>query len=422
MKFKISEKEGLKYSNISGDKNKIHIDYLTGYNSIYGEKICHGTLVVSKIFKNKEFKKLILSEKPFNIRIEFLEFIKYDEIFVLKKINNKFHIIQNNKVKIHISIQKRNNYYFNKKNKKKVRYFKKKLISFKNKYDLIFSLLANISSFVGNKYPGKYSLLRSINLNFNNNYLLNEKKIIINSYKLDKRFPLIENVLQYEKFIIEFESLERPIVQKNKFYIKNDLKQKIKTLKDNVLIIGGSSGIGNDIFNLFKVNKDILKIVTFNKNKISLKIANSLFFKIDILRDLNKIKFIINKYGPVQIFYFPTTKISFDKKVNNEKLKEYKKIFLNIPLKIIKNSKKKIISVFYPSTTYIYDDKFADYSKVKQLAEVSLKKLCKRNKIIYKSVRFPALNSKQSISLLNPTPPSFYEYLNRNPKLVDKIF
>ena len=348
MKFKISEKEGLKYSNISGDKNKIHIDYLTGYNSIYGEKICHGTLVVSKIFKNKEFKKLILSEKPFNIRIEFLEFIKYDEIFVLKKINNKFHIIQNNKVKIHISIQKRNNYYFNKKNKKKVRYFKKKLISFKNKYDLIFSLLANISSFVGNKYPGKYSLLRSINLNFNNNYLLNEKKIIINSYKLDKRFPLIENVLQYEKFIIEFESLERPIVQKNKFYIKNDLKQKIKTLKDNVLIIGGSSGIGNDIFNLFKVNKDILKIVTFNKNKISLKIANSLFFKIDILRDLNKIKFIINKYGPVQIFYFPTTKISFDKKVNNEKLKEYKKIFLNIPLKIIKNSKKKNYKCFLP--------------------------------------------------------------------------
>ena len=80
----------------------------------------------------------------------------------------------------------------------------------------------------------------------------------------------------------------------------------------------------------------------------------------------------------MQIFYFPTTKISFDKKVNNEKLKEYKKIFLNIPLKIIKNSKKKIISVFYPSTTYIYDDKFADYSKVKQLAEVSLKKLCKK--------------------------------------------
>ena len=74
-------------------------------------------------------------------------------------------------------------------------------------------------------------------------------------------------------------NLERPIVQKNKFYIKNDLKQKIKTLKDNVLIIGGSSGIGNDIFNLFKVNKDILKIVTFNKNKISLKIANSLFLR-----------------------------------------------------------------------------------------------------------------------------------------------
>ena len=28
MKFKIREKEGLKYSNISGDKNKIHIELL----------------------------------------------------------------------------------------------------------------------------------------------------------------------------------------------------------------------------------------------------------------------------------------------------------------------------------------------------------------------------------------------------------
>ena len=34
-KFKILEKEGLKYSKVSGDKNKIHIDELTGYNSIF---------------------------------------------------------------------------------------------------------------------------------------------------------------------------------------------------------------------------------------------------------------------------------------------------------------------------------------------------------------------------------------------------
>ena len=95
---------------------------------------------------------------------------------------------------------------------------------------------------------------------------------------------------------------------------------------------------------------------------------------------------------------------------------------MNIPLKIIENNKKKIISMFYPSTTFIYDDKESDYSKIKQLAEISLKKLCKKNKVVYKSIRLPALNSKQSITLLNSTPPSFYDYLDRYPKLVDKIF
>jgi len=45
-----------------------------------------------------------------------------------------------------------------------------------------------------------------------------------------------------------------------------------------------------------------------------------------------------------------------------------------------------------------------------------------KNNIIYKSIRFPALNSKQSISLLNPVQQSFFEYINKNPKLFNKIF
>ena len=63
MNFTITENEGLKYSKISGDYNKIHIDEKTGYNSIFGEKICHGTLVITKIFKliNLEILKTELS-------------------------------------------------------------------------------------------------------------------------------------------------------------------------------------------------------------------------------------------------------------------------------------------------------------------------------------------------------------------------
>ena len=51
MNFKISVKEGKKFSELSGDNNLIHLDNLIGYNSIFGEKICHGCLVILKIFK-----------------------------------------------------------------------------------------------------------------------------------------------------------------------------------------------------------------------------------------------------------------------------------------------------------------------------------------------------------------------------------
>jgi hypothetical protein len=422
MLFKITEDEGLNYSKISKDKNKIHIDDLVGYNSIFGKKICHGTFVVSKIFKNKEFRKIISSNKEFNFHIHFFDFIEYDKNIIIKKIQNKFYVIQNNKKKINIIVRKKNNFFINNIEKKMDHYHKKKIKNLKNRYELLFSLLANISSYVGNKYPGKYSVISSININFNNKFSVNKNNLIISSYKLSERLPLIRNILLYEKFNIEFETLERPFVKKNKFFIKKNLKKKIKDFKDNILIIGGSSGIGNDILNMFKINKKISKIVTFNKNKITSKVENSYFYKVDVFKNLKKIEHIVKKYGPVKIFYFPSTKIYFDKKVSAEKLKEYKKIFLNIPLQIIKNNKDKIISLFYPSTINIDEDSKSDYSKVKRLAEIDINKLCLKNNIIYKSIRFPALNSKQSISLLNPVQQSFFEYINKNPKLFNKIF
>ena len=90
MLFKITENEGLNYSKVSKDKNKIHINNLVGYNSIFGQKICHGTLVVSKIFKNEEFRKIISSKKEFNIYIEFLDFIEYDKKLLIKKLKINF--------------------------------------------------------------------------------------------------------------------------------------------------------------------------------------------------------------------------------------------------------------------------------------------------------------------------------------------
>ena len=100
MLFKITEDEGLSYSKVSKDRNKIHIDKLVGYNSIFGKKICHGTLVVSKILKNKKLKRILSSNKEFNIHFEFLDFIEYNLNLLIKNNKNKFYVIQNKKKKL----------------------------------------------------------------------------------------------------------------------------------------------------------------------------------------------------------------------------------------------------------------------------------------------------------------------------------
>ena len=59
MKFIITEKQGYKYSQKSGDRNNIHINNLTGYNSFFGEKIIHGTFVLQKLLNLIKIKKKI---------------------------------------------------------------------------------------------------------------------------------------------------------------------------------------------------------------------------------------------------------------------------------------------------------------------------------------------------------------------------
>jgi len=54
MKFEdilITHADGKRYAKQSGDKNLIHTDEISGYNSIYGEKICHGSKVLDKYLK-----------------------------------------------------------------------------------------------------------------------------------------------------------------------------------------------------------------------------------------------------------------------------------------------------------------------------------------------------------------------------------
>ena len=72
MKFKdilITDADGKMYAKQTGDKNLIHTDEISGYNSIYGEKVCHGSNVLDKFLKIFLKKKKTKSSKIYIYKI-----------------------------------------------------------------------------------------------------------------------------------------------------------------------------------------------------------------------------------------------------------------------------------------------------------------------------------------------------------------
>ena len=66
--FFISYLEGKKFSKISGDNNKIHLNKKIGYNSIFGENICHGALLIIKTVQSYfNYKRILSLFKKFEI-------------------------------------------------------------------------------------------------------------------------------------------------------------------------------------------------------------------------------------------------------------------------------------------------------------------------------------------------------------------
>ena len=94
MHFFISDKQGYNYSIKSGDKNKIHLDNLTGYNSLFGQKVCHGTLVFQNVLELLKINKKLNRSNEFFIEIDFLKHFVYNKKIDIKK--NTLKISQKN--------------------------------------------------------------------------------------------------------------------------------------------------------------------------------------------------------------------------------------------------------------------------------------------------------------------------------------
>ena len=421
----ISEVDGFNFSDLSKDKNAIHIDNKIGYNSIYGNKIVHGVLVLMKIFEKIKFPNIF-----FSIEIIFKSNFNYDipiKIFKFKKNKNvqNYKLIQEKNVKALFSIftKKKDQIYFNEEerlNFKKKTYNVNNNIKFKNIYTPINfnTALSYLSRYVGTIYPGKHSLINKIIIEKTISHKY--KNIVIKSSKKDPRFSRIYNRLYFADYKILFETFIRPTLKiKLKKPSYNFLK-KIKSINRNILIIGGSSGIGNDLLKLFLLNKKIKIIATYFNNPIKINRKNLLVKKIDINKDIKLIEKIIKLYHPISLYYFATPRISINS-VNKNIKKDYEKYFIKFPLDIIKKIKNEKCNFFYPSSTYVDSLKSNIYSRSKLMGENKLKKINKSN-IKINILRIKEVNTKQNLSLLSKKLPNFRDLLFENHEYQGKLF
>ena len=411
--------DGIKYSLISGDKNKIHLDDITGYNSIFGKKICHGTLVVLNFIKKTNLIKLLKNINSYSLKINFNRPFAYnDNIYVLK--NNKKIFQKNNGL---ASVIFKNDLPKNSLNKLQlIKNYKTKIklsnIKFSH-FNTLELILNHLSKYVGMVNPGKNSIISEINIMYNINFQENNY-VKIYSKKPKKDLPIIFNSIKYKKFIVDFVTLKRPLLKRNKIKINNKIKKYVKNIKIPVLIIGASNGIGLEIFELIKLNKKIPIIGTYNQNKIRNNQKNISIIKLNINKDYKKIREIIKKYRHLRIYYFATPKIEISNN-NSHNIKNYKNFYINYPLKIINDIKIDKLEFFYPSSIFVTNKHLSDYSNAKKLGEQSLLKINDNTKFI-NILRIDEINTKQNLNLINKHYPSFIEKLTKKINYQNKIF
>lgn len=431
--FLINFKEAQKFAELSGDFNPIHLDSKEGYNSLYSDKIAHGILILFKLIKSKKLKNYFYSDKV-EIFCEFLNPTFYNKRIYInsKKTSNEisYNLIQNNVHILFLRIKLSYNLY----KSFKLSISKKKNFKFDinklDKYNLPYIgielslILCNISNFVGSIYPGRYSILKSLSIQknlFPDEIKFNELKI--KYAKIDKRFPIINNNIKSKKHDINFVSLIRPSLSNNKYILPNKLLiNEFKKIKENVLIIGGSSGIGRDVLDLF-LNYSLKKnkiFATYFLNQISNKSSRLFISKINISEDYKKITDLVIKNNIKYIYYFASPKIYFSDINNKDLIKSYKRIYVDIPFKILRSLKNFDLNFFYPSTSYINKNPFSQYSKFKIIAEKKIiNYLSKKHKVNF--FRLPGIKTKQTLSIVNNNYKDFRYYL-QNDKILYKNF
>ncbi len=434
---KFSLNDNIFFSNVSGDKNPIHIDKIFARKTIFGQPIVHGCHLLIYAL-NIVYKKNKIIGKKF--QVNFLKPVFTNQLltFYINELEDTILIANKEIIFVKINIEKNQPIpHTNSDYKKNLRKSKPKKLSIKlikknktykfvhaceikkarNKFPYLYqaygsltaSELFDLSYLVGMECPGKHSLFLEANIelkyqNINPNYKIS---------KYDYRFKLLNISTKTKNMSVEIKAFIRPapVVFPNIKELKKIVKNKeFKSIK--ALIIGGSRGLGSLTAKLIAAGGGEV-IITYNDGRNeALKLIKEIKefgskgriiqYNIQEEKIMKTFKTKIN-----QCYYYATPRIFGKQKKNFDKLM-FKKFLLYYVIKfekIIKNINKnyKNCSFFFPSTISISEplEEIIEYTNAKLEAEIMITKLTNqlRDKVLIE--RYPRLLTDQTNTILN---------------------
>jgi FkbH-like protein len=435
---KITANEGILFADLSGDYNPIHINSSYSLSSLFGKKIIHGCNITFECLKILD-SLLENTINIKNIKSIFHKPLFYDNDITFKINKNEFKInivvLQDNIEKATIYIE--NNIYLTPTNfvlKNSIHTFKTepdnttintitngkyamelnygcKHFQFNNINNIIQIYIFAITRFVGMKIPGLNSILYSFEFNIND--FNKEKYLNFTINNIDKRFNKVDLSINSNNINGNIVTFYRPVEVK-----QLDFSKVHKFIKDNnytntyfedknVIIIGGSSGLGNILYKIL-ISFGVKNInVSYYKNSEEImadskKFNNLSCFKLNLKQDI--IDDNLLKTANV-IFYFATPRIEGNEnKFDNTLFSDYNEIYVEkfynliITLKQLGNNKVK---VFFPSTEAIETQPliWKEYYLSKINAENIAQTLINTTNIDIKFNRLPKLLTNQTNSV-----------------------
>jgi hypothetical protein len=386
LKRSISIYKSRLFSQISGDRNKIHLQKEISKNFFFKNPIVHGVnisiIALVDFLKNSNSKKKIEY-----LNIIFKNFCLVNEKFFIKFKKEEINIENDIHQKVNIQIRLKKN---NENNQRGVNLKYKKIINYyklsKNEYFFLGLIehLLKVSKYIGNLDNDNKNLIHNIKLN-----KVNKKKTnFFKKKKITKNVFL--NIYRDDQFISEIISskLVSLKIDKKKFVLSKSI---LKKLDDKKIIIFGSSSDLSYATNLF-LKGSKAKIYKFSLN-------------FNLKKKINLLNQFLLRIKPDFIFFFCSPKINIENNKNKTLLfYYYNEVYFN-KFKLLLNSIKSnnlTTLVFFPSSEFLNDKKnflnYKSYMKAKEKAE----KLIMKNKYknIAKFYRLPKFKTRATYNIL----------------------